>query len=192
MDQSSLESRDISAIDFVAFDFETTGLNPTTDRIIEIGAVRFRDRATVGEFQTMVDPQMPIPPASTDVSGITDAMVAGAPPTEEAIGRFLAFASGAVLIAHNAPFDMGFLRNAVERLGLPQPGNLVIDTQVLASKAFPMLRSYALQNLVDHFSFPRNNAHRALDDSTMCRRVFERCADQLSFMGSIPLSDLLT
>ncbi len=185
-------SLSVSDITFVAFDFETTGLHPATDRIIELGAVKFRDRSVLGTFDMLVNPGIPITDAAVNVSGITAEMLASEPAVEHALPAFMEFISGAVLVAHNAPFDMSFLRAALEVAGMGDVSNTVIDTQVLAQKAYPRLRSYSLQNLVTELGLTRGNAHRALDDAVMCKDLFLTCAESLSFMGEITLGDVLT
>jgi DNA polymerase III epsilon subunit family exonuclease len=185
-------SLSVSDITFVAFDFETTGLHPATDRIIELGAVKFRDRGVLGTFDMLVNPGIAITDAAVNVSGITAEMLASEPAVEQALPDFMEFISGAVLVAHNAPFDMSFLRAALEVAGMEDVSNAVIDTQVLAQKAYPRLRSYSLQNLVTELGLTRGNAHRALDDALMCKDLFLTCAEALSFMGEITLGEVLT
>jgi DNA polymerase III epsilon subunit family exonuclease len=177
---------------FVAFDFETTGLYPSRDRIIEFGAVKFRDRAEIDTFDALVNPGIPIPVEAGDVSRITDEMVQDKPPIGEVLPQFVDFVSDAVLVAHNAEFDMGFLRTALQETGLGDIRNNLIDTQILAQRAFPRQKSYSLQNLVQELQLTGGNAHRALDDSRMCMRLFHACAEELSFMGEITLEEVLT
>ncbi len=177
---------------FTAFDFETTGLQVGLDRIIEIGAVRFKGTRILGEVELLVNPERDIPEDAAAVSGIRDEMVRHKPVIAEALPDFMEICEGAILIAHNAQFDLGFLRAALQETGLPEVSNRVIDTQVLAQRAFPRLRSYSLQALVEMLEVPPNNAHRARDDAFMCMKVFQACAQQLSFMGEVSLSEVLT
>lgn len=185
-------SQSVSEITFVAFDFETTGLHPATDRIIEFGAVKFRDRRVLGSFDVLVNPGIPVTPDALSVSGISEEMLASQPAVEQALPDFLEFIRESVLVAHNAPFDMSFLRAALELAGRADVPNTVIDTQVLAQKAYPKLKSYSLQNLIAELHLPQGNAHRALDDAVMCKDLFLSCADALSFMGEITLGEVLT
>ena len=110
------------------FDLETTGGNPAECGITEIGAVRVRGGVVLGELQTFVDPGCAIPPFIQTLTGITDAMVRDAPRIDAALPAFLEFARGAVLVAHNARFDIGFLKAACAAHGLRWPGPQVIDT----------------------------------------------------------------
>ncbi|TVQ23591.1 MAG: 3'-5' exonuclease [Spirochaetaceae bacterium] len=182
----------VSKTIFAAFDFETTGLHAGLDRIVEVGIVRFRGDQILGELGTLVNPGMEIPDDAAAVSGITTDMVTGADPIDVVLPDFMALCDNAVLIAHNASFDMGFLRAALQSAGLPDVTNRVIDTQVLAQRAFPRQRSYALQSLVELVGLPENSAHRALDDAVTCMRLFHACADALSFMGEVQLRDVYT
>lgn len=182
----------VASVTFTAFDFETTGLYPATDRIVEFGAVRFTGANVIESFERLANPGMPISQDAAVVSGIADADVAKAPPVELVVPEFLSFLGDTVLLAHNAPFDLGFLRAALQALGHGEVGNPVIDTQVLAMKAFPRRRSYGLQNLAAELGLPPNRAHRALDDAMMCMRLFLRCVDELSFMGDLELREVLT
>ena len=100
--------------EFVVFDIETTGLSPITCKITEIGAVRVKNDEILAVFNTFVDPEMPIPEEITTLTGITDDMVAGAPKTEEAIKMFLDFIGDRMLVAHNASFDISFIRKAAQ------------------------------------------------------------------------------
>jgi len=182
----------VTQVTFTAFDFETTGLYPATDRIVEFGAVTFRDGEIVDRFERLANPGMPISPDAAAVSGISDADVAESDPVAQVVPEFVEFLGTTVLIAHNAPFDLGFLRAAVASLGQPDISNTIVDTQVLAMKAFPRRKSYGLQNLAAELGLPPNRAHRALDDAIMCMRLFERCVAELSFMGDLEVGEVLT
>lgn len=157
--------------DLIAVDLETTGFDPDTDRIVEIGAVRLRlgpDGLETGErFTTLVDPGRPVGAAITRLTGIRDADLAGAPGIDLAIGAFLRFAGpDACFLGHNVGFDLGFL----ERAGLP-PGAERLDTADLASIVLPMAPSYALQRLAADAKIDPGSAHRALDDALTCAAV---------------------
>ena len=181
----------VGTTQFVAIDFETTGLYPTSDRIIELGGVRFLGGQSGETFEGLVNPGIPIGEDAARVSGISDSDVEGAPAIDQLLPGFLQFIGDAVIVAHNAPFDVGFLRAAVNRLGLADIANPIVDTLPLAMKAFPRRRSYGLQNLATELGLPPNRAHRALDDAMMCMRLFAKCVDALSFMGDLPLSEVL-
>lgn len=231
---------------FVAFDFETTGLDAASDRVVEIGAVAFGlaekdgswelvpggpaeapapagraappspggapspgDRpplqgelfgpggeadpaampdggedaasppARPAAFATLVNPGRPIPAQAAAVHGISDLDVSFAPPFAQAGRELLAFIEGAVLVAHNAPFDLGFLRAECERAGLAAPRNLSYDTRILAKTAVPGLPSYALGKLAASFGIAQKEAHRGADDARVCMELFARCVRSL-------------
>lgn len=170
---------------FAVLDFETTGLDSRADRICEIGALRLSDTgAEAASLDLLVNPGLPIRPEASRVSGITDEMVRDARPVEEALPELLAFLGDSVIVAHNAPFDLGFLKAAAERAGLPAPSNLVADTRDLAREAFPGLPSYALQNLARSFGLSAGNAHRACDDARTCARLLVLCVQAAPAGGS--------
>jgi len=106
---------------FAAFDVETTGLESDRDRIVEIGAVRFDRRGMMARYSVLIDPGAPMPPEVTRINNITDAMLKGKPPIEAVLPDFLRFVKGAVLTAHNAPFDIGFINAALKRAFKPAP-----------------------------------------------------------------------
>lgn len=172
---------------FVAFDFETTGLSPANDRIVEIGAVRFELFEADGRWQqrlldsyaTLVNPGRPIPGQASAVHGIYDLDVSGAPAFAEAATSFFPFLTDAVLIAHNASFDSGFLSAEAERARLPCPDNPVYDTIPLARAARPRLPSYALGKLAASFGIRQSAAHRGEDDARVCMEIFCRCVNLL-------------
>ena len=139
-----------------------------------------------------MNPGIPIGAEAAAVSGIGDGDVEDSPPVGDIVPAFVEFLGDAVLMAHNAPFDLGFLRAAVQDCNLPDVKNAVIDTQILATRAFPRQKSYGLQNLAIDLKLPVNQAHRALDDAVMCMRLFEACVDAMSFMGDLALTQVLT
>ncbi len=122
----------LPAGDLVVVDVETTGWLADAASITEIGAVRLSPGRPMAEFSALVNPGAPIPPDITALTGITDAMVGAAPPIAEVLPGFLSFAGGAVMVAHNAPFDVGFLTAACQDCGLDWPPHAVIDTAVLS------------------------------------------------------------
>ena len=168
--------------DFVAFDIETTGLSDETDRITEIGAVVFSGGEPGERFQTFVDPGMPIPPEIQKLTGITDAMVAGAPSEAEAVASLLDFVGDRPLCAHNADFDIGFITAAAERMGRAF-APMYIDTLPLAQAMLPDLRRFKLDIVSDRLSLPQFNHHRASDDACACGRILARLIRMLREEG---------
>lgn len=155
--------------EFVAFDLETTGLMPETDRIVEIGAVRFdASGRELGRFERLVNPGRPMSPSAQAIHGISDAHLADADPAAVVLPEFLGFVGdGATtsLLAHNAAFDAGFLGRELGRLGLDFPAHQVIDTLALARRRVPQAKNHRLDTLAQHFSLDPSGPHRALADS---------------------------
>jgi DNA polymerase-3 subunit epsilon len=159
---------------FVVFDSETTGLDPQRDHVVQIGAVRVvNGRIVPGErFETLVDPGRPIPAVSTRVHGIDDAMVAGAPDVRAACRDFHGFAEGAVIVAHNAPFDMAFLHRAA-KAGAPRFDHAVLDTVHMSAVVFGGSSAHTLDALCDRLgiTIPADRRHTAMGDAEATARV---------------------
>lgn len=191
---SVLDSR-LEDLDFVVFDTETTGLDPTTDRIVQLAAVRIvngrRLRSEV--FDTLVDPQCPIPPLSTQVHGITDDMVQGAPTIQQVAPEFHGFARGAVLVAHNAPFDMAFLRRIEPDIPC-RFDNPVLDTLLLSAIAFGRTETHSLDALSARLgvSLPQEERHTAIGDTIATADAFLRMIPILKAKGLHTFADVLT
>jgi len=176
---------------FVALDIETTGLTPVVDRIVEIGAVKFRNGEVIEIFQELIDPQIPISPSAFAVNGITDKMVRGKPTIEAVLPRFIEFLGEAVLIAHNAPFDVGFLSYEISKLDLTAADTSVLDTCAIPKKLFPGAYSYSLENLSAFLNIHSDGFHRALADATACMGIFNRCVAEMGEPGQVTLQDIL-
>ncbi|GAA2107229.1 MULTISPECIES: DEDD exonuclease domain-containing protein [Brevibacterium] len=185
----------LHTVDFVVVDLETTGASNGADDITEVGAVRVRGGEVQGEFQTLVKPERTaITPFVSRLTGITNAMVADAPPLTSVLPAFLEFASGAVLVAHNAPFDIGFLRRACAHLDYPWPAPQVLDTVTLARRLLPRseVPNHKLSTLAAHFRARVSPDHRALADARatvdVLHGLFEICGSH----GIETLEDLGT
>lgn len=161
---------------FVAFDLETTGLFPESDRIVEIGAVRF-DAAgrELGRFEQLVNPRRPVPPAAERVHGLSDADLRDAPTAECVLPAFLAWLgppADARLLAHHARFDVAFLAHELARLRHPLPDFLVLDTLALARRRLPDAPDHRLDNLARRLGLDATGAHRALADSLLVKSLW--------------------
>ena len=168
--------------EIVCFDIETTGLKVTTEAITEIGAVVLKNGQITDTFQTFVNPHRRLTPEIIGLTGITDAMLADAPSLKEALTAFLKFVDGRPLAAHNAPFDISFIRAGCKKVGLPfEP--TYIDTLILAQNLLPELHKYKLDIVAEHLDLPAFNHHRASDDAGMVGYMlipfFERMRDEL-------------
>ncbi|SNV23820.1 DNA polymerase III polC-type [Dermatophilus congolensis] len=184
----------LSQVTFVVVDLETTGSNAASGRITEIGAVKICGGEITGEFQTLVNPTIPIPPFIAVLTGITDAMVAQAPEEHTAVPAFLEFAADAVLVAHNAPFDIGFLKAATERLNLTWGNNHVVDTLPLARKLVSRdeAPNHKLGTLAHLFSTETTPNHRALDDAKATVDVLHALIARAAGHGVTTLEELDT
>lgn len=166
----------VKDIIFIAFDVETTGFSIEQDRIIEIGAVRFLGDGTVlASAGWLINPGRAIPLRATEVHGITDELVSGAPVFSEAGSLFLEFCKEkeGVLLAHNAIFDMRFLRTELERAGIPVPDFPVLDTLTLFRSWFPEAERHSMEHLISFFQLPEGVYHRALADSFHLVNLFK-------------------
>jgi DNA polymerase-3 subunit epsilon len=174
----------LAGLTCVVFDTETTGLGPN-DRIVQIAGLRIMAGRLTGErFETLVDPGRPIPPASTKIHGITDAMVAGAPDMTGALRAFHHFAEDAVLVAHNAPFDMGLLRTAASETGVEFP-NRVLDTVLLSAMVWGQSAPHALDALAERLgvTIPPERRHTAMGDTEATAQIFLQLIPALSAKG---------
>ncbi len=173
----------LAAYDVVVVDVETTGWLPGQAAITEIGAVRLSGGQLAGEFSLLVWPGGPIPADICQLTGITDAMVSRAPVAATAVRAFLAFASGCILVAHNAPFDLGFLTAACAACGIRWPPTATIDTAVLARL---LLRpgdvpDFRLATLARHFAARTTPCHRALADARATADVLAGLLDLAAY-----------
>lgn len=157
----------------VAFDFETTGLQAFTERIVEFGAVKFDCSGNVvGQFQELANPGRPIPADAVRVHGITDAEVAGCAPSAEVLRRFVEFIapSDNLLFAHNAKFDAAFLAHEMAREGIAFTNHTILDSMEIAQR-FLSQRSYSLEAVSRTLRIPQPNAHRALADALTVKDI---------------------
>ncbi len=179
----------LADVTFVAFDTETTGTGPGT-RVVEVAGVRFRLGAETQTFGTLVDPEQPIPIEAQEINQISDAMVRGQPNARRALDDFFAFTDGALLVAHNAPFDAGVIGLELLRHKIEPPPLQVCDSLRIARRLFPG-RSHSLDALIEVLGLPPQDArHRALADAELVRHLIERASDAIG--GSTkPLSALL-
>jgi DNA polymerase-3 subunit epsilon len=182
----------LHATTFVVIDLETTGASARTSAITEIGAVKTRGGEVIGEFQTLVDPGTPIPPMIVALTGITDAMVLAAPRIEAVLPALIEFIGDAVVVAHNAPFDVGFLKAAYRAHGYRWAGNQVVDTVVLARRATTKEEApnKKLATLARVFGSPTTPNHRALDDARATAHVLHGMLERLARFGITHREDL--
>ncbi len=175
--------------DFVVFDLETTGFSPVNDRIIEIGAVRVSGGSITDRFSTFVNPDIHIPERITELTTITDGMVADAPPIEHVLPQFLSFVGDSVLVAHNAGFDHGFLKTKAREQGV-ETDFTVVDTVGLARVLFPELAKFKLDHIAKKLKISLENHHRAVDDAGATAEIFVRFVEMFAGRGIYDLAKL--
>ena len=182
----------------VVFDIETTGLSVRNCKITEIGAVKIKDGKVLDRFNTFVNPECPIPPEIVELTGITDEMVADAPLVADALKSFFAFTGNdrvkegepyPLLVAHNANFDIGFIRYFAKEAGLPFE-NPYLDTVGLSKFINPELKSHKLDVIAKHYDLGDFNHHRACDDAEMLAMIYFCMIDRLQKMELKSLTDL--
>ncbi len=168
-------------------DFETTGLSPSLERVIEVGAIRVENGIIVGQFESLINPGRPIPYQITQITGITSAMVRTAPKAEEVFPRLLSFLEDAPIIAHNASFDSRFFLSEAKRVG-GNPKNSFLCTLMLARRLYPSLSSHSLETLCRHLQIERQNAHRAPSDVLMTHKLFIQLCDTFKSQSGLESS----
>ncbi len=184
------QQRDLNNDTYVIFDTETTGLSAVYNTIIEIGAVKIKNGEIIDRFETFVDPKEHISDKITEITGITDDMVQGAPLLEEALPRFKAFIGNSILVAHNARFDMAFLNIGLKKIGLEESINPVIDTVELARFLYPKMKNHKLNTLCKAFNIKLVNHHRALDDAEATGHLTWKMVTDLQEKGITDLIDI--
>lgn len=162
----------ISASPLVIFDFETTGLDTKNDHIIEIGGLKTQGGVIIEEFETLIKPPVPLTSTVINITGITEELLVGQPTIDGQLQKFLRFIDGSILVAHNADFDMAFLRSAAARLGiqLEWPG---FCTLKMARNLLPDLESRTLDSLAEHYNLTFESRHRSIGDCKVTSSVLQ-------------------
>jgi len=182
--QNPFDARNLFDTDFVVFDLETTGAKAPPCRITEIGAFRVRHGRIADQFHTLVNPQAPIPPFITALTGISEEMVRYAPIFSDVVDNFLKFVGDSVLVAHNAGFDMRFLNHEIGLVyGEYRMVNPCLCTVQLSRKLLPDVENHKLKTLAEHYSVSLINHHRAEDDARATAEIFINLLEMLSSTG---------
>lgn len=182
------ENRELADTEFVVFDLETTGAKAPPCRITEIGAYRVRNGKVTEEFQTLLNPETPIPTFITNLTGITDEMVAGAPKFADIAHDFLGFIGDSILVAHNSGFDMRFLNSEISRVfGGYRMANPCLCTVLLSRKLLPDIVNHKLKTVAEHYSIDLVNHHRASADAYATAHIF---VNLLTKLGDSGVNDL--
>ena len=164
---------------FTAIDTETTGFNAQKHRVIEIGAVKFRNGQILSHRKWLVKPAVEIPLAVQRIHGITPAMVTDAPPIKDVLPQLRAFIKDTIVLAHNAPFDRAFLSLEFHRAQLEPPREKIVDTLRVLRVLYPDFKSHRLSSIAEEMQVKHEVAHRALADATMLANVFMKVIDAL-------------
>ncbi|NLB42049.1 MAG: PolC-type DNA polymerase III [Clostridiales bacterium] len=174
---------------YVVLDIETTGLDSVKNEIIEIGAVKIKGREVIDSFQSFVKPERPVPVNITELTGINQDMVSDAPSIQTVLPDFLAFCGDAVLVAHNAPFDLGFIREKARHLGLKinQP---IVDTLSLSRELLSGLKRFKLNLVAAHLGIQLKNHHRANDDAEATGGIMLKLFEMLEEHGASNLNEI--
>ncbi len=174
---------------YVVFDLETTGFSPDKNKIIEIGAVKVVNGAITDRFSTFVNPEVPIPFNIEELTSIKDDMVLDAPKIEEILPEFMEFCKGAIMVAHNAEFDMSFITKNCERQDLPAEFT-IIDTVALARILLPQLNRFKLDTVAKALGVSLEHHHRAVDDAACTAEIFVKFIQMLKDRGMETLDDV--
>lgn len=182
---------DLKTATYVVFDIETTGLSITQNKIIEIAAVKMQEGKEIDRYATFVNPHERIPYNIQQLTNITDEMVKDAPDVEPVMKEFVKFVGDAVLVAHNARFDIGFIQATLKKMGLPELTNPVLDTLELARLLFPTMKNHRLNTLTDKYKVALESHHRAIDDTIALGGVLNGLlADAAQLKGMTRLDQL--
>ena len=182
------QNQDLDA-DYVVFDLETTGFSPETNRIIEIGAVKVQNGKIVDKFSTFVNPQVPIPFRIEQLTSINDSMVIDSPVIADILPEFMKFCEGCVMVAHNADFDMSFIKKNCQRLDIPCKPTIV-DTVALARVLLPNLNRFKLDTVAKALGVSLENHHRAVDDAGCTAEIFVKFIEMLRERGMSTLDEV--
>ncbi len=173
----------------VVLDFETTGLDPANDRVIEIGAVKIKDGVIIDSFGMLVNPGVPLKPKIVEITNITDMMLRDQPPVEDGLRQLYTFLDGCAIAAHNAKFDYGFLKNELKRLNMAYVCP-VIDTLSMARRMYPELKSHKLKSVCRFLGVSLKDAHRAVNDASATALCLIKMLEALKANGVANLGDI--
>ncbi|WP_300408074.1 PolC-type DNA polymerase III [Lagierella sp.] len=174
---------------FVVFDIETTGFSKVRDRIIEIGAVKVKDGKIVDEFNQLINPNVQLPQKIIEITNITDSMLIDKPTIDKVLPEFMDFVSDATLVAHNAEFDIGFIRENCKREKI-EFVNAYLDTLALCRGVFPNLKNHKLDTISKHLNVSLENHHRACDDAMATAQIFIKTLEEETICEIKDLTEL--
>ena len=176
--------------DYVVLDLEMTGLDPRHDEIIEAAALRVRNHAVTDQFTSLVKPQFPIDAFITELTGITNDMLKDAPDVAQVLPTLRSFIGDDIILGHNVNFDVNFIYDQSERLGLSAFGNDYLDTMRLSRRLYPQERHHRLQDLVERMKVGKDVAHRAMADVEQTKAYYDAMLDEMRLRG-ITMAELV-
>ena len=177
-------------LSYVIVDIETTGLDPVNDEIIEIGAIKVAGKEIKDVFNMLSKPEKKLPPNITDLTGITPEMLENEPPIKPVMAKFADFIGNNILIAHNAEFDISFLRNKMKKWLNKDIENFVICTLIISRDILPNLETHKLPTIGRYFGLETANRHRAIGDSTLTYEIWLKFLDKLKGKNIATKTDL--
>lgn len=163
--------------DYVVFDIETSGLNPVKDKIIEIGAVKYKNNKKIDEFNYLIDPKIKLNKIITEVTGLTDDDLIGKDDIEDVLPKFLEFIEDYTIIGHNVKFDYDFIEYNIKKLHLDHIKNKIVDTLFLSRITIYDSENHRLKTLKDYLKLDYNS-HRAIDDCYTCNALYQYCKNK--------------
>ena len=177
--------------EYVVFDIETTGFSPINDKITEIGAVKIKNNVVIERYNQLINPGIPIPENIVKITGITDELVSDKPKIEDILPEFQKFMGNSVLVAHNSPFDMGFIKEKFNKIEI-NITNTSLDTLELSRCLFPTLKRHKLNLVAKHLDIKLENHHRAVDDAEATSKIFMKCIEIMKDKGIGKLEEINT
>ncbi len=181
----------LDEIVFSSIDVETTGLEPSSSRICEVACLKFQGGMIIENFATLINPEIPIPAKVAKIHHITDEMVNDKPKFSDVAVRLLSMLEKSVVVAHNAPFDISFLKMEFERIGFNLPKMIVIDTLEIARR-FGNFSNNKLGTVAKHLSISTGDWHRALNDVVMAKEILEHFMMIFKKDGIVTLKDMIS
>jgi DNA polymerase III subunit alpha, Gram-positive type len=173
----------LDSLEYVVLDIETTGLEPANSEITEIGAFKMKGKEVQDLFSSLIKPNNPISEKITELTGIDDEMVKDSPPVKQVLPKFIDFIGNAILVAHNANFDIGFLKHHLKQSNNLEMNNSVVCTVKLARYLLPNLYNHKLHTVATHFNLKVENRHRAVGDAEITYQVWNHFIDMLKEKG---------
>lgn len=174
----------LDKLEYVILDIETTGLEPTQHEITEIGALKIKGHEVQSMFSSLIRPASPISSEITNITGIDDAMVKNAPSVKEVLPKFIDFVADSILIAHNAEFDLAFIKQNLKQISDKELNNSVICTVKLARYLLPNLKNHKLLTVAAHLGIPVENRHRAMGDAEATYQIWIKFIPLLKDKGT--------